>query len=147
MPARFGFAADPRAIEDLRHLPTTIRDLALLQLQGLVHGEQRGTPLGTRAGVDLSGYRRLHVDPDAEWRIVFRERAAPPRSRLGFRREIFVIAIGAREAHEVYNTAARRLGRLPDHTPTPQHLSVLNTVPRTPPPATALTNPPPGHRR
>ncbi|MER5613936.1 hypothetical protein [Streptomyces sp. NPDC002215] len=36
--ARFAFAAHPDAIADLRNLPDEIRDLALLELQNLVHG-------------------------------------------------------------------------------------------------------------
>lgn len=108
--AVFGFAADPRALADLRKAPPHIRNLALLHLHDLVHGEQRGAQLGQRAGVDLTGYRRLYIDPHATWRIVYQERPAPPGSHPD--REVFLIAVGPREGHEAYNTAARRLGRL-----------------------------------
>jgi hypothetical protein len=75
--AAFGFAADPRALEDLRNAPEQIRELALLHLQDLVHGEQRGARLGRRSGVDLTGCRRLYVDPLATWRVVYPARPAP----------------------------------------------------------------------
>jgi hypothetical protein len=109
---KFGFAADPRAIEDLRNLPGRVRDLALLHLQDLVHGEQRGQRLGERAGVDLSGCRKVYADPDARWRIVYQERQAPPGAPRD--REIYLITVGRRDGAEVYNTAAQRLGRSPD---------------------------------
>ena len=104
MSAAFGFAADPRALDDLRQAPAHIRDLALLGLQDLVHGEQRGARLGERAGVDLTGYRRLYVDPAAQWRLVYAERPAPAGGRHPY--EIFLLALGERDQHAVYNAAA-----------------------------------------
>ncbi|MGP4112714.1 hypothetical protein ACTWP5_17625 [Streptomyces sp. 4N509B] len=121
--AVFGFAADPRALADLRAAPQWIRELALLHLQDLVHGEQRGVRLGIRAGVDLSGCRRLYVDPDATWRIVYQERRAPPGSARA--REVFLLAVGQREAHAAYNAAARRLGRLHGAAPSEHHQPAL----------------------
>ncbi|MFD5320046.1 hypothetical protein [Streptomyces sp. NPDC127098] len=132
MSAVFGFAADPRALDDLRTAPAGIRDLALLALQDLVHGEQRGARLGVRAGVDLTGHRKLYVDPRAEWRIVYAERPAPPHGAHA--REIFLLAVGPREGHAVYNAAARRLGRLSGSAPgKPRQLSRRPAAPTTTP--------------
>ncbi|GAA3796706.1 hypothetical protein ACFS5L_02310 [Streptomyces phyllanthi] len=107
--ARFAFAANPRALEDLRQAPAHIQDLVLLHLQDLVHGEQRGPLLHHWFGQDLSDCRKLYVDPQAAWRIVYQERRAPTNS--AHRREIFLIAVGPRLHNEVYNTAVHRLGR------------------------------------
>ncbi|WP_196942898.1 hypothetical protein [Streptomyces sclerotialus] len=45
MSARYAFAAHPDALADLRDAPENIRDLALLELQHLVHGNERGAAL------------------------------------------------------------------------------------------------------
>ncbi|MFJ6466939.1 hypothetical protein ACIQM0_39050 [Streptomyces sp. NPDC091387] len=52
--ARFAFAAHPDAISDLRELPDEVRDLALLELQNLVHGSDDCLPLKGR----LAGFQR-----------------------------------------------------------------------------------------
>lgn len=57
--ARFAFAAHPDAIADLRELPDDIRDLALLELQNLVHGSDDCLPLTGR----LAGFHKVYVDP------------------------------------------------------------------------------------
>ncbi|KPI02878.1 hypothetical protein OK074_5028 [Actinobacteria bacterium OK074] len=107
--ARFGFAADPRALEDLRQVPAHIQDLVLLHLQDLVHGEQRGPRLHDRYGQDLSDCRKIYIDAQAAWRIVYQERRTPRGS--AHRRQIFLVAIGPRQHNAVYNTAVHRLGR------------------------------------
>ncbi|TDC72618.1 hypothetical protein [Streptomyces hainanensis] len=125
----FGFAADPRALDDLRTAPARIRDLALLALQDLVHGEQRGARLGVRAGVDLTGHRKLYVDPKAEWRIVYAERPAPANATHAG--EIFLLAVGPRDGHAVYNSAAHRLGRTAPASSAARQLSGRSAAPTT----------------
>ncbi|GHF27382.1 hypothetical protein GCM10010218_05410 [Streptomyces mashuensis] len=112
---KFMFAADPRALDDLREAPTDIRDLSLLALQDLVHGEQRGQRLDERWGQDLSDCRKLYVDAKVDWRIVYQERPAPAGSL--HKREIFLIAMRPRAGFEAYNTAFHRLGRTRTTTP------------------------------
>ncbi|MFF4529461.1 hypothetical protein ACFY1P_09335 [Streptomyces sp. NPDC001407] len=112
---KFTFAADPRALDDLREAPHEIRDLALLALQDLVHGEQRGQRLDERWGQDLSDCRKLYVDAKVDWRIVYQERPAPAGSL--HKREIFLIAMRPRAGFEAYNTAFHRLGRTRTTTP------------------------------
>ncbi|MEU1906577.1 hypothetical protein ABZ550_21165 [Streptomyces hygroscopicus] len=108
---RFAFAAHPEALADLREVPDHIRDLALLELQHLVHGNERGAPLVGR----LSGCHKVYVDPKAEWRLVIQFRDAPPGSR--HEREIYLIAAGEREAGAVYQAASQRLHRTAQTTP------------------------------
>ncbi|MGQ4330702.1 hypothetical protein [Streptomyces hayashii] len=103
--ARFAFAAHPDAIADLRQLPDDIRDLALLELQNLVHGSDDCLPLTGR----LAGFHKVYVDPAVSYRMVIQFRPAPPTST--HKREIYLVAAGAREDYAVYRTAQLRTNR------------------------------------
>jgi hypothetical protein len=103
--ARFAFAAHPDAIADLRQLPDEIRDLALLELQNLVHGSDDCLPLTGR----LAGFHKVYVDPAVSYRMVVQFRPAPPTST--HKREIYLVAAGAREDYAVYRTAQLRTNR------------------------------------
>ncbi|MGW2795991.1 hypothetical protein [Streptomyces sp. NPDC001269] len=103
--ARFAFAAHPDAIADLRQLPDEIRDLALLELQNLVHGSDDCLPLTGR----LAGFHKVYVDPAVSYRMVIQFRPAPPAST--HKREIYLVAAGAREDYAVYRTAQLRTNR------------------------------------
>ncbi|MEU6172733.1 hypothetical protein ABZ832_12470 [Streptantibioticus parmotrematis] len=100
--ARFAFAAHPDAIADLRELPDNIRDLALLELQNLVHGSDDCLPLKGR----LAGFHKVYVDPSVSYRLVIQFRPAPPNST--HTREIYLVAAGSRKDYEVYRTAHAR---------------------------------------
>ncbi|WP_127360917.1 hypothetical protein [Actinacidiphila soli] len=102
--ARFAFAAHPDAIGDLRELPDEIRDLALLELQNLVHGSDDCLPLKGR----LAGFHKVYVDPAVSYRMVIQFRPAPPTST--HKREIYLVAAGAREDYAVYLAAHLRTG-------------------------------------
>ncbi|MBV1949162.1 MULTISPECIES: nucleoside-diphosphate kinase [unclassified Streptomyces] len=102
--ARFAFAAHPDAIADLRELPNTIRDLALLELQNLVHGSGDCLPLQGR----LAGFHKVYVDPSVAYRMVIRFRPAPPTS--AHTREIYLVAAGSRTDYAVYRSAHLRTG-------------------------------------
>ncbi|MGH4028728.1 type II toxin-antitoxin system RelE family toxin [Actinomycetota bacterium Odt1-20B] len=103
--ARYAFAAHPEALADLRSIPENIRDLALVELQHLVHGNERGAAL-TR---ELAGCHKVYVDPETRWRLVIQYRDAPASSQ--HRREIYLLAVGERQDHAAYNAAALRLER------------------------------------
>ncbi|WP_370410850.1 hypothetical protein [Streptomyces fradiae] len=102
--ARFAFAAHPDAISDLRELPDEIRDLALLELQNLVHGSDDCLPLKGR----LAGYHKVYVDPSVAYRMVIQFRPAPPTST--HTREIYLVAAGSRHDYAVYRAAHQRTG-------------------------------------
>lgn len=97
--ARFAFAAHPHAIADLRELPSGIRDLALLELQNLVHGSDDCLPLKGR----LAGFHKVYADPEVAYRLVIQFRQAPPTSTR--KREIYLVAAGSRKDYAVYRTA------------------------------------------
>lgn len=101
--ARFAFAAHPDAIADLRALPDEIRDLALLELQNLVHGSDDCLPLTGR----LAGFHKVYVDPSVSYRMVIQFRPAPPTSH--HKREIYLVAAGSRKDYAVYRTAHHRV--------------------------------------
>lgn len=102
--ARFAFAAHPDAIADLRELPDRIRDLALLELQNLVHGSDDCLPLKGR----LAGYHKVYVDPSVSYRMVIQFRPAPPTSY--HKREIYLVSAGSRKDYAVYRSAHLRTG-------------------------------------
>ncbi|GHI94158.1 MULTISPECIES: hypothetical protein [Streptomyces] len=102
--ARFAFAAHPDAIADLRELPDEIRDLALLELQNLVHGSDDCLPLKGR----LAGFHKVYVDPSVAYRMVIQFRPAPPTST--HMREIYLVAAGSRKDYAVYRSAHLRTG-------------------------------------
>ncbi|MGW3715633.1 hypothetical protein ACWD8L_00625 [Streptomyces sp. NPDC005133] len=102
--ARFAFAVHPDAIADLRELPDEIRDLALLELQNLVHGSDDCLPLKGR----LAGFHKVYVDPAVSYRMVIQFRPAPPTST--HRCEIYLVAAGSRKDYAVYRTAHLRTG-------------------------------------
>ncbi|MFI9208568.1 hypothetical protein ACIGW7_10530 [Streptomyces sp. NPDC053253] len=99
---RFAFAAHPDAIADLRELPDNIRDLALLELQNLVHGSDDCLPLKGR----LAGFHKVYVDPSVAYRMVIQFRPAPPTST--HKREIYLVSAGSRKDYAVYRTAHLR---------------------------------------
>ncbi|MEV1026650.1 hypothetical protein [Streptomyces sp. NPDC050264] len=113
--ARYAFAAHPEALADLRDVPENIRDLALLELQHLVHGNERGAAL-TR---ELSGCHKVYVDPETRWRMVIQFRDAPTTSQ--HRREIYLLAVGERQDHAAYRLASRRLERERQAPADPSH--------------------------
>ncbi|MFC8640667.1 hypothetical protein ACFUC2_07910 [[Kitasatospora] papulosa] len=100
--ARFAFAAHPDAIADLRELPSEMRDLALLELQNLVHGSDDCLPLKGR----LAGFHKVYVDPKVSYRLVIQFRQAPPTST--HKREIYLVAAGSRKDYAVYRAAHLR---------------------------------------
>ncbi|WP_411089767.1 hypothetical protein [Streptomyces sp. 061-3] len=100
--ARFAFAAHPDAIADLRELPDKIRDLALLELQNLVHGSDDCLPLKGR----LAGFHKVYVDPSVSYRMVIQFRPAPPTSH--HKLEVYLVAAGSRKEYAVYRTAHLR---------------------------------------
>ena len=100
--ARFAFAAHPDAIADLRELPDRIRDLALLELQNLVHGSDDCLPLKGR----LAGFHKVYVDPSVSYRMVIQFRPAPPTSN--HKREVYLVAAGSRKDYAVYRSAHSR---------------------------------------
>lgn len=110
--ARYAFAAHPEALADLRSAPEDIRDLALLELQHLVHGNERGAALQR----ELAGCHKVYVDPETRWRLVIQYRNAPASSQ--HKREIYLLAVGERQDHAAYRAAAFRLEREREATDT-----------------------------
>jgi hypothetical protein len=100
--ARFAFAAHPDAIADLRELPDRIRDLALIELQNLVHGSDDCLPLKGR----LAGFHKVYVDPSVSYRMVIQFRPAPPTSN--HKREAYLVAAGSRKDYAVYRSTHSR---------------------------------------
>lgn len=114
---RYAFAAHPEALADLRSVPKNIRDLALLELQHLVHGNERGAALER----ELAGCHKVYVDPETRWRLVIQYRDAPASSQ--HRREIYLLAVGERQDHAAYRSAAQRLQREQSSAASPHNIT------------------------
>lgn len=96
----------PEADEDFRQLPTPACKLEAAGLLIRLEDEPRlGLPLGDQPPGDLSDCRKLYFD-ERRQRIVYR---LLPSERNPASAD--VIAIGPREALEVYELAVARLGR------------------------------------
>jgi mRNA interferase RelE/StbE len=89
------------AKEDVRDLDGSARKLVLKAMKKLEDGpEQRGNPLGSRAGSDLTTFRKLVVG-DRQYRIVYRIEADG---------SVCVIwVVGSRVDEECYELARSRL--------------------------------------
>lgn len=106
---RPGFADDVLALPTLR-----LREIVLQRLVDISKGRLQGQPLDQRARTgDLGDCRKLYFDETGgqrpEYRLVYR---LLPNGIEAV--EVEAVAVGRREALEVYVTAARRLGRTPE---------------------------------
>ncbi len=88
------------ADEDLAALSVRERTLVFKQLKKLSQAPELGQPLGKKAGIDLSGYRKMYADRK-RIRVVYRI--------INEQIVVEVVAVGKRDDLEVYHMAARRL--------------------------------------
>lgn len=99
MPYEVNFRDDAREDFD-EGLDNSEREKASPQLRKLKKSPQLGEELGNRAGMDLTGFRKLEFD-NKRYRIVYRI--------LEDQREVEVWAIGKRDKMDVYHAAYSRL--------------------------------------
>lgn len=91
----------PEVEDDLKQLDHSVRLLVFKQLKKLSQSPQLGDLLGNKAGMDLSGCRKMYVD-HKRVRIVYR-----------IIEEVIiveVIAIAQRDDMSVYREASERIG-------------------------------------
>lgn len=104
----------PEFADDVRALPTRrLQEIVLQRLVDISKGQLQGQPLDIRARTgDLGDCRKLYFDETGgarpDYRLVYR--LLPDELQA---LEVAAVAVGRREALEVYVAAARRLGRLP----------------------------------
>ena len=87
------------AHRELDVLPHTQKILVFKQLKKLSNSPQLGVDLGNKAGIDLSGHKKMYVDKK-KIRIVYRI--------IESEVIVEVIAIGKRENRKVYEEANKR---------------------------------------
>jgi len=92
----------PEAAREFDALDHSLRKIAAKQIGKLAERPELGDPLGTRMGIDLTGYRKTYFGKKG-YRIVYEIQ----RSRL----VVLIIGIGKRERAEIYREVARRLRR------------------------------------
>jgi mRNA interferase RelE/StbE len=93
----------PDVVEDIEGIDKGVRKKVFKKIEQLKERPLLGVPLGNRAGLDLSGYRKCYVD-NRRIRIVYRIDDELIR--------IMVMAVGKREALEVYQIVQKRLSEL-----------------------------------
>ncbi len=90
----------PQVTDDLRRLDKGVRDKVFKKIAQLAHAPESGNLLGNKAGLDLSGYRKLYAD-NRRIRVVYR-----------IEKEticVLILAVGKRENLEIYRLARERL--------------------------------------
>lgn len=90
----------PQVTEDLRQLDKGVRNKVFKKIEQLANAPELGELLGNKAGLDLSGYRKLYVD-NRRIRIVYRIEDEII--------SIMIMAVGKREDLEIYRIARQRI--------------------------------------
>lgn len=88
------------AEEEFRRLDKAIQQQAFAQFKKLANSPELGKPLGDKAGIDLTGYRKLYFF-QKKYRILYE------LDRKN--KEVTIYAVGKREDMKVYQELARRL--------------------------------------
>lgn len=88
------------AEQDFDSLDKAIQKQAFTQFKKLSHFPELGKPLGKKAGLDLTGYRKLYFF-QKKYRIVYKLDEK--------NKEVIILAIGKREEMKVYREVAKRL--------------------------------------
>jgi len=93
---------DPEAYREYQSLDGSVKKMVYKQIEKLKERPQLGEELGNKAGMDLTGYRKLYVNKK-QIRIVYRiEKAVLV---------VVIVGIGKREDMEIYRQAAKRVIR------------------------------------
>ncbi|MET8623711.1 hypothetical protein ABZW30_08135 [Kitasatospora sp. NPDC004669] len=119
----------PEALTDLLTVPARVRDQAIRYLDRLARGEVRGPLLEDHPSRQLSAARKIYLDEQNLFRLVYMERRAAAHPR--HLQAIHVIAIGERRELAVYESAARRLRPTPRGLP-PRFQAALAAASRSP---------------
>ncbi|RLC12030.1 MAG: addiction module toxin RelE [Deltaproteobacteria bacterium] len=91
----------PEVYADLKSLDKGVRSRVLKKIGQLAEKPLLGKPLGNKAGLDLTGYRKLYVDK-RRIRIVY-----TVEDKLLC---VMVVAVGKRENLKIYKIAGQRAG-------------------------------------
>ena len=90
----------PEAEREFKQLDRAIKKHAFTQFKKLSKSPQLGPPLGKKAGLDLTGYRKLYFF-QKKYRIVYKIDEK--------NKEVAIFAIGKREDMKVYLELVKRL--------------------------------------
>ncbi|MGI8427384.1 MAG: type II toxin-antitoxin system RelE family toxin [Actinomycetota bacterium] len=104
------------AIEDLRRLERSVAARVLAKVRLLESNLEAGLPLGSKAGGDLTTFRKLVVG-NRDFRIIYR---VGPSGLVSV-----VWVVGARSDDECYKEATSRLKKF---GPTPQTIALLSIL-------------------
>ncbi len=94
----------PEAEKDFDALDGSVRKDVARKIDGLSENPFLGKPLGSKYGVDLTGFYKIYVSRK-KYRIVYRLRGK-------YIEVTEIVGIGKRDKEEVYRLVARRLRKL-----------------------------------
>jgi mRNA interferase RelE/StbE len=100
MKMSYNLAFHKDAAEELKNLDGRERIAVLKQLKKIKENPKLGDDLGNKAGIDLTGYKKIYAD-NKRIRIVYKV--------ISDRVLVYVIAIGKRENMEVYRESIKRI--------------------------------------
>lgn len=90
----------PEAEQEFDQLDHSVKKHAFTQFKKLTSSPQLGLPLGKKAGLDLTGYRKLYFFKK-KYRIIYKINEK--------NKQIVIFAVGKREDMKVYLELAKRL--------------------------------------
>lgn len=90
----------PEAEQEFEQLDHSVKKHAFTQFKKLSKSPQLGLPLGKKAGLDLTGYRKLYFFRE-KYRIVYKIDEK--------NKEVVIFAVGKREDMKVYLELIKRL--------------------------------------
>jgi mRNA interferase RelE/StbE len=88
------------AAKDLKNLDGRERIAVLKQLKKIKENPELGDDLGNKAGINLTGYKKIYVD-NKRIRIVYKV--------ISEKVLVYVISIGKKENMEVYRQSIKRI--------------------------------------
>ena len=89
-----------KAMQELKNLDGSFKLMVLKQIKKIMNNPEIGQLLGNKAGLDLTGYRKIYVNKK-KIRIVYK--------LIENQLIIYIISIGTRDKGNVYEEANKRI--------------------------------------
>lgn len=97
---KYNILYHPKVEEDMKSLDNNVQLMVLKKIKKLSEQPELGQPLGNKAGMNLTGYKKIYVC-NKQIRIIYKIN----KDKI----EIYIIAIGKRDYMEIYKEANKRI--------------------------------------
>lgn len=91
------------SLKELEELDGSLKLFILKQIKKLSENPELGEPLGNKAGIDLTGFRKIYV---------FKKKIRIVYKIIEDRIEIIIVSINKREKFKVYEISEKRINNL-----------------------------------